>query len=136
MRLKSVADWPYNTDAWQRLRAAKLQASPLCEPCKRRGRLISPSHVDHVVSIASGGDPLPTLDGLMSMCAGCHSIKTNAKDRAGGKGVAFKGCDVDGLPLDPEHPFMGGNPLSGRQAGAPGPVWQSKIHLVSNRRGF
>ncbi|MBX9706809.1 MAG: AAA family ATPase [Caulobacteraceae bacterium] len=96
----------YNTARWKRLRALKLSIQPLCEPCSRRGRLVQARHVDHVVSIASGGDPFPPLSDLMSMCASCHSIKTNAKDRAGGKGVSAKGCDSDGLPFDPAHPFL------------------------------
>jgi 5-methylcytosine-specific restriction protein A len=96
----------YNTARWQQLRALKLSVSPVCEPCARRGRLVQASHVDHIISIASGGDAYPDLDGLMSMCPPCHSIKTNAKDRAGGKGVAYKGCSADGTPLDPEHPFL------------------------------
>jgi len=127
-----VADWPYSTAAWQRLRRAKLSETPLCETCTLRGCLIIASHVDHVVSIASGGDAFPTMDGLRSLCPPCHSIKTNALDRAGGKGVAIKGCDVDGLPLDPDHPFLigGDNPLQGREAVAQGPAVQTQKHLV------
>lgn len=101
-----MADWPYDTAAWKRLRKAKLSEKPLCEPCDVRGRKVVAKHVDHIVSIASGGQAFPAMDGLMSMCAPCHSIKTNAKDRKGGKGIAFKGCGPDGLPLDPGHPFL------------------------------
>lgn len=100
-----MADWPYSTAAWQRLRRAKLSLNPLCEICERRGKNVPARAVDHIVSIASGGDAFPTMEGLMSLCWSCHSIKTNAKDRAGGKGVAEKGCGPDGLPLDPEHAF-------------------------------
>jgi len=100
-----VAVWPYNTGQWKRLRLAKLAETPSCEPCAARGVVKLANTVDHRVSIASGGDPFPTLDGLMSMCPPCHSAKTQAKDRIGGKGVAFKGCSTDGLPLDPAHPF-------------------------------
>lgn len=103
-----MADWPYNTEAWQRLRRAKLSASPLCEPCERLGRLTGANTVDHITSIASGGEPFPALSALMSMCHACHNTKTNAVDRAGGKGVAFKGADAAGLPVDPAHPFYGG----------------------------
>ncbi|WP_367275261.1 HNH endonuclease signature motif containing protein [uncultured Brevundimonas sp.] len=132
----------YDTARWQHLRALKLSACPLCEPCERRGRLTQASHVDHVVSIASGGDPYPDLGGLMSMCPPCHSIKTNAKDRAGGKGVAFKGCSADGLPLDPDHPFVGGSfprqgdiPLASRGAVRSRPAWSSETQLVSELGG-
>jgi 5-methylcytosine-specific restriction enzyme A len=72
--------------------------------------------VDHVVSINAGGQPFPTLDELMSMCTPCHNSKTRNTDQATGKGVAFKGCDASGLPIDPHHPFYanGDNPIEGR----------------------
>lgn len=101
-----MADWPYNLSTWKKLRALKLADQPLCEPCERRGIPTPARHVDHKVSMASGGDPFPPLSGLMAMCPSCHSIKTAAKDRRGGSGVAFKGCDVEGMPLDPAHPFL------------------------------
>ena len=96
----------YGTAQWRRLRLLKLSIDPRCEPCSRRGLDVEARHVDHIVSIASGGAAYPPLSGLMSMCVSCHSIKTAARDRAGGKGVAFKGCDASGVPLDPEHPFL------------------------------
>lgn len=101
-----MADWPYDTASWKRLRRLKLSESPLCETCGLRGRKVIAKAVDHVVSIASGGDAFPPLDGLRSLCTSCHSIKTNAMDRKGGKGIAIKGCDEHGLPLDPNHPFL------------------------------
>lgn len=101
-----MADWPYNTAAWQRLRKAKLAASPLCEVCAKRGLAVPARHVDHVRAIAAGGDPFPPLDGLMAMCPSCHSIKTNAVDKPGGSGIRFKGVGLDGLPIDPDHPFV------------------------------
>ncbi|ULJ72587.1 hypothetical protein [Rhizobium gallicum] len=49
---------------------------------------------------AKGGDPFPPLSGLMSMCAECHNIKTNAVDHPNASGFrrALKGFDVDGNP--------------------------------------
>lgn len=127
-----MADWPYSTAAWQRLRRLKLSETPLCETCARRGRHVIAEHVDHIVSIASGGHAFPAIDGLRSLCPPCHSIKTNALDRAGGKGVAIKGCDVNGLPLDPDHPFLaeGDNPLQGRGAECCGPAVAIEKQLV------
>lgn len=126
-----MANWPYSTARWQRLRIAKLSETPLCETCTRRGLHVIAEHVDHVVSIKSGGHAFPSMDGLRSLCPPCHSIKTNALDRAGGKRVAIKGCDADGLPLDPAHPFLtGDNPLTGREADPLGPAGATKKHLV------
>lgn len=104
-----MAEWPYNTAAWKALRQAKLQEQPLCEPCKMVGRLKPANTVDHVKSIASGGDPFPPLSGLMAMCPSCHGVKTRAVDSVDGKGVRFKGTRADGLPVDPSHPFFGGD---------------------------
>lgn len=103
-----MADWPYSTARWQRLRRLKLSSSPLCEACDMRGQVVPAEHVDHVVAISAGGDPFPPLDGLMSLCPRCHSEKTAAVDRPGGKGVRFKGASLDGLPIDPSHPFFSG----------------------------
>ncbi len=104
-----MANWPYSTARWQKLRRRKLDSAPCCEPCGKRGVSVPAKHVDHIVAIASGGDPFPPLSGLMSMCHSCHSIKTNAVDRPGGSGVRFKGAGLDGLPVDPSHPFNGGD---------------------------
>lgn len=143
-----MAKWPYNTTAWRKLRLAKLESQPLCEPCERRGIIVPAVAVDHVTSIASGGDPFPPLSGLMSMCLSCHSIKTNAVDRPGGKGVRFKGVGVDGLPIDPDHPAMrpaaaapayGVYPLQGRERRGPGTggggtcLFSSKIKKEQNQ---
>jgi 5-methylcytosine-specific restriction enzyme A len=102
-----MAHWPYNTPQWLRLRKVKLQQQPLCEVCMKRGRLVPANTVDHVVSINAGGHPFPTLDELMSCCTSCHNSKTNAVDRKEGRGIAYKGCDASGLPIDPSHPFYG-----------------------------
>lgn len=101
-----MAKWPYGTSQWQALRKAKLQTEPLCEPCQHRGAITPANTVDHVRSMASGGAPFPPLDSLMSMCERCHNGKTNAIDKPGGSGVAFKGCGLDGLPVDRAHPFL------------------------------
>lgn len=103
-----MAEWPYSTTRWQKLRRSKLSTSPLCEPCEMRGEVTPALHVDHMVAINAGGDPFPPLEGLMSMCPRCHSEKTNAVDRPGGSGVRFKGHALDGLPIDPSHPFFSG----------------------------
>ena len=114
-----MSRWPYNTSAWQRLRAAKLSAQPVCEPCERRGRTVLAEAVDHIIEINKGGPAFPPLDALMSMCTSCHSVKTNAVKS--GKGNRFRGCDVDGNPLDPDdewHTAPHSGPHSGISADA------------------
>lgn len=86
-----------NTSAWQKLRASVLAETPLCQHCMRRGLLVSATDVDHI-----SGDPSDnSRENLAALCHGCHSIKTAADH---GKNV-YMGSDVDGMPLDPRHPW-------------------------------
>lgn len=115
-----MATWPYSTAAWQRLRLAKLRATPLCEVCTMRGQAVPARAVDHIKSIASGGPAFPPLDGLMSMCVSCHSVKTAAEDNPAfgkGKSAKFKGCAVDGSPLDPADDWWEGAEKDGESGG-------------------
>ncbi|MDX0517671.1 HNH endonuclease [Sinorhizobium medicae] len=126
-----MAEWPYGTAQWRRLRMAKLYDCPTCEACMRRGVIVGADAVDHIVAIAAGGAPFPSTDGLMSLCWSCHSSKTGRVDR-GGKSHkrGLKGCDVHGNPLDPEgweqvpnsSPTEGGKSQTA-QAGCLGEFW-------------
>jgi 5-methylcytosine-specific restriction endonuclease McrA len=91
--------FPYNTQAWQRLRKLKLQQNRLCEQCLKVGRIEIARDVHHIVDISAGGAPFPTLDGLNSLCASCHSLITSNSE------MTVKGCDAFGMPLDPAHPW-------------------------------
>ena len=105
-----MADWPYSTKQWKRLRKAKLaEQHALCEPCRRRGKIVPATLVDHIVAIRNGGDPFPPLDGLQVLCWPCHNRKTAAMDKPGGKGAGWAGAGADGLPIDRTHPFYGGD---------------------------
>jgi 5-methylcytosine-specific restriction protein A len=102
-----MAGWPYTTSRWQKLRAAKLARDPLCEDCLATGMVVAANTVDHRLAISQGGDPFPPLDDLSSKCAPCHSRKTVRSGEAGAVRTdkPMKGCDADGLPLDPAHPW-------------------------------
>jgi hypothetical protein len=76
----------------------KLAMTPLCELCDKSGRWEPATHVHHIKPIEEGGDLLPTLDGLMSVCRPHHN-------KLHGNGSL--GCDVNGVPIDPGHPFFG-----------------------------
>lgn len=132
-----MAKWPYNTSRWQKLRKAKLAQRPLCETCQRMGKATAASHVDHVLAISAGGHPFPALDELMAMCPACHSIKTSAMDRANGSGIAMKGCDVNGDPLDPSHPFqVGASSITKTAHGADRPHSQVESYLEFEREVY
>lgn len=132
-----MAAWPYSTSTWQRLRAAKLSSRPLCEACGRRGRTVLADAVDHIVAINKGGDAFPPLDGLMSLCTSCHNSKTSRVDKAHSKAQSrFKGCDVDGNPLDDEDGWWaapappGPAAFRSRPIETCGTVGESKTELV------
>lgn len=92
-----MAGYPYNTQAWRRLRAAKLATEPLCRPCRLRGRTVLGKVVDHIVPITAGGPAFPPLDGLQPMCQNCHNAKIG--DEKAGRPWRPKGCTVDGSPI-------------------------------------
>lgn len=131
-----MAKWPYNTEAWRRLRALKLNAEPLCEYCARRGDAVRAEQVDHRIPISEGGAPFPALAGLLSLCATCHSQKTRAEARqkhlAPQDRLLVKGCDARGRPVDPAHPWNGGRGGQGRLQRGPGPSRASRTDLITN----
>ena len=69
---------------WQKVRALKLRMDPLCEGCKRAGRVTPANEVHHVVALADGGERL-AMDNLESLCKPCHSRETGRERQ--GRGV-------------------------------------------------
>lgn len=102
-----MAEWPYGTAAWQRLRALKLATDPLCEDCLAIERLEPATCVDHKLAISEGGEAFPPIDQLSSKCWPCHSRKTarGSEHGAARSDKPMKGCDASGNPLDPAHPW-------------------------------
>lgn len=105
-----MAKWPYSTAQWKRLRRVHLSLSPMCVPCLQVGRLTPANTVDHNVAISDGGPAFPSHDELTSMCAPCHSAKTARGTEAGAVRTTRalqprKGCDANGNPIDPAHPW-------------------------------
>ena len=135
-----MANWPYNTAAWQRLRKAKLSRDPLCEDCQAMGRITPANHVDHCHAINDGGDAFPPLDELSSKCASCHSAKTARGAEAGAvrSNKPRRGCDANGNPLDSNHAWADKVPHSAAVSGgkslradAKGPPRNYNFELVS-----
>ena len=69
----------YQSTAWRKLRAIKLNEEPMCEECARLGRLTPAQMVDHIVPINKGGAGLD-MDNLQSLCNTCHARKS-ARDK-------------------------------------------------------
>ena len=84
-----MAEWPYNTATWARLRKAHLSIEPFCRGCAAMGRMVTANTVDHILPVSDGGHPFPAHDGLASYCPGCHSAKTARGIEAGGAPVSY-----------------------------------------------
>lgn len=56
---------------WQKIRAALLSTTPLCEQCKDAGKLTPATEVHHIIPLSKGGTN--DTDNLMSLCKSCHS---------------------------------------------------------------
>jgi len=71
-----------------------------------------------VVTRRAGGAPFDPAN-VQALCRSHHSQKTARRDRpayrASGKPLRAKGCDADGRPADPLHPWSKSG--SGRAAG-------------------
>jgi 5-methylcytosine-specific restriction protein A len=105
-----MAEWPYNTARWKRLRNLHLSLHPLCLDCREIGIVTLASVVDHVHAISNGGAAFPAHEGLRSLCPSCHSQKTARGPEAGAVRTTRarkprKGCNADGAPIDPRHPW-------------------------------
>lgn len=57
--------------AWQRIRNRYIAANPLCEQCRKQGRLTSAEEVHHILPLAAGGTHEER--NLMALCTSCHS---------------------------------------------------------------
>lgn len=78
----------YSTQRWVRERAAFLRAHPLCEECRRQGRIRAASQVDHIRPHRGDAGLFWDQSNWQSLCAACHSRKTAAED--GGFGHAAR----------------------------------------------
>lgn len=86
------------TQRWLRVRKRQLAREPLCRECGQPA-----TDVDHITPRSRGGAPYDPGN-LQSLCASHHSIKTSAFDTQG-KDWTARGCDENGYPLDPTHPW-------------------------------
>lgn len=93
-----AADPFYKSQPWRKARARHLRFNPTCaiQGCRNKATI-----VDHIVSRRA--DPRRELDpsNFQSLCFTHHNQITKAYD----SGSLAGACDVDGNPLDPNHPW-------------------------------
>jgi len=90
-----------NSSAWKTLRAEVLASEPLCRMCTARGLVVPATDVDHIEDSREDYTDDNSRENLQPLCHECHSLKTAASMNK----TVFLGCDVNGLPLDPSHPW-------------------------------
>ncbi|MDD2283570.1 MAG: HNH endonuclease signature motif containing protein, partial [Eubacteriales bacterium] len=61
------------TVRWRRVREMKLKIAPLCEKCKREGKVTAAEIVHHIKPISQGG-AVTDMGNLMSVCRHCHDV--------------------------------------------------------------
>lgn len=56
---------------WRKIRSGFIAKHPLCEECKKAGRLTKATEVHHILPLSRGGNH--DADNLMALCKPCHS---------------------------------------------------------------
>ena len=86
---------------WRRARLVFLSSKPLCAMCQQEGRLQVAQEVDHIIK--HNGDPALFWDqsNWQGLCR-FHHRSVKAQIERSGK---VRGCDANGEPLDPNHPW-------------------------------
>ena len=89
----------YDKRRWRRLSRTFLAAHPLCGMCEQVGKVTLATLVDHIVP--HRGDVTKFWDhaNWQSLCTSCHSGAKREFENTG----RIRGCDIDGVPLDPGH---------------------------------
>lgn len=84
---------------WRRARLTFLRANPYCQMCRQVGRVTRATVVDHITP--HKGDLALFWDAAnwQALCATCHSAGKQAQETTG----KVRGCDENGIPLDPNH---------------------------------
>lgn len=67
--------------AWKKIRDKYIKTNPLCEECKKHGRLTVAEEVHHILPLSRGG--IHNESNLMALCKSCHSrITVEMGDRS------------------------------------------------------
>lgn len=73
---------------WRKARQIYLAKHPLCEECKKNGRLTAATVVDHIIPHKGDRKLFWDENNWQALCKRCHDRKTVCKD--GGFGNAIK----------------------------------------------
>ena len=91
----------YNSTSWRKLRALKIATDPLCEVCLENGVLSDGKYVDHPQRINEGGDLLPDISELKTLCPSCDARKRQKESRKVG---GVESCAQETSTTQPQAP--------------------------------
>lgn len=83
---------------WRKARQTFLRRNPLCVSCLRLEIVRESSEVDHIVPHRGCQEKFWDSKNWQALCKQCHSRKTFS-------GEKILGCDINGIPADPNHPW-------------------------------
>lgn len=86
---------------WRSARAKFLGEHPLCVRCLAAKRTTAATVVDHITPHRGDLDLFWDRKNWQPLCKPCHDGGKQAEEKGGGP----IGCDEDGIPLDPKHPW-------------------------------
>ncbi len=91
----------YDTREWRTRRLNRLAKQPLCEQCLKLGIEKGAKVADHIKPHRGNWELFIDDENLQSLCWSCHNSNKQMIDIHG----YSQACDVNGFPLDKEHPF-------------------------------
>ncbi len=101
----------YNSKRWKLRRLHQLNHHPLCVMCLQTGTITAATVADHVIPHKESYE-LFFFGELQSLCAFHHNkTKQRFEHNKGNKKIDVQyssACDVNGKPIDPNHPSLKG----------------------------
>lgn len=97
---KAYRRW-YNLKAWKVARRTHLARQPLCERCEKAGRITAATVVNHRTPHKGDWSLFIDPDNHESLCSPHHDALVQREEARG----HVIGCDADGRPTDPAHPW-------------------------------
>jgi len=94
----------YYLPVWKKLRALQLAEFPFCCICEMVDKLTVADTVDHKIPFRNDWNLFIDRNNHQSVCRSCHSRHKQIQEKSG----ALPGCDVNGMPIDPNHPWTKG----------------------------
>lgn len=88
---------------WAKARASYLAENPYCVYCEGEGRPYQRGNVvDHIQPHRGDAVLFWNIDNWQTLCKQHHDGAKQAEEKGGGR----RGCNIEGIPLDPEHHWI------------------------------